>query len=184
MFLLRMLRRVRYRARQIACGGHSHSRRIESDGSFLASARQRMVAVGVGVCHSGTVSAAYLARSGEKLMGAFSGTPVNPGGPYREHREVPRFTLIASIELREPESDTRIAGRISEISRKGCYVDVLVTLPEGTGLDVRISRDQGVFETKGKIVYVQSGMGMGVTFVDPAPEQLKLLDSWLAEISS
>jgi hypothetical protein len=27
-------------------------------------------------------------------------------------------------------------------------------------------------------------MGMGVTFVNPAPEQLKLLDCWLAEISS
>jgi hypothetical protein len=117
-------------------------------------------------------------------MGSFSGAPVNPGGPYREHREVPRFTLIASIELREPQSDTRISGRISEISRKGCYVDVLITLPQGTVLDVRISRDQGVFETKGKIVYVQEGMGMGVTFVNPAPEQLKLLDCWLAEISS
>jgi PilZ domain len=117
-------------------------------------------------------------------MGGFSGAPVNPGGPYREHREVPRFTLIASIELREPQTDTRISGRISEISRKGCYVDVLITLPEGTGLDLRISRDQGVFETKGKIVYVQHGMGMGVAFVNPAPEQLKLLDSWLAEISS
>jgi hypothetical protein len=124
-----------------------------------------------------------LARLGEKFMGAFSGTPVNRGGPYREHREVPRFTLIASIELREPETDTRISGRISEISRKGCYVDVLITLPEGTGLDVRISRDQGVFETKGKIVYVQHGMGMGVTFIDPAPEQMKLLDAWLAEIA-
>jgi hypothetical protein len=123
-------------------------------------------------------------RLGEKVMGGSSGAPVNTGGPYREHREVPRFTLIASIELREPETDTHISGRISEISRKGCYVDVLITLPEGTGLDVRISRDQGVFETKGRIVYVQEGMGMGVAFVNPAPEQLQLLDSWLTEISS
>ena len=117
-------------------------------------------------------------------MGGFPGTPVNSGGPYREHREVPRFTLIASIVLREPQSDTKISGRISEISRKGCYVDVLITLPQGTMLDVRISRDQGVLESKGKIVYVQDGMGMGVTFVDLAPDQLILLDSWLAEIAS
>src|SRR5579863_290647 len=117
-------------------------------------------------------------------MGTFSGAPVNPGGQYREHREVPRFTLIASIELREPQTDTRISGRISEISRKGCYVDVLITLPQGTQLDVRISRDQGTFESKAKIVYVHEGMGMGVAFLDIAPEQLKILDSWLAEISS
>lgn len=117
-------------------------------------------------------------------MGGFSGAPGSPGGPFREHREVPRYTLIASIELREPETDTRIAGRISEISRKGCYVDVMITLPQGTQLDVRISRDQGSFTSKGKIVYVQEGMGMGVAFLDVAPDQLKILDSWLAEISS
>lgn len=116
-------------------------------------------------------------------MNSFSSTTVKDGGSYREHREVPRFTLIASIEVREPESDMRIRGRISEISRKGCYVDVLNTLPEGTLLDVHISRDQGVFETKGKIVYVQPGMGMGVTFIETAPEHLQTLDTWLAEMT-
>ena len=157
-------------------------RRTESGGSFLASGGETRVAGRAGLCHSGT--GLGTGTVGEEFMSGFSGAPANPGGPYREHREVPRFTLIASIELREPDSDTRISGRISEISRKGCYVDVLITLPEGTGLDVRISRDQGVFETKAKIVYVQEGMGMGVTFVNPAPEQLKVLDTWLAEISS
>lgn len=113
-----------------------------------------------------------------------SGTPANPGGPYTEHREVPRFTYIAHIELREPRTDMRITGRISEISRKGCYVDVLVTLPKGTNLNMRISCDQGSFETKSKIVYVQEGMGMGVTFVDTAEDQMKILDGWLAQLSS
>jgi hypothetical protein len=117
-------------------------------------------------------------------MGTFSGSPTNPGGPYPEHREVPRFSFIAHIELREPRTDMRIVGRISEISRKGCYVDVLVTLPQGTDLNMRITCDQGAFETKSKIVYVQEGMGMGVRFVDIAPDQLKILDSWLAQLSS
>jgi hypothetical protein len=117
-------------------------------------------------------------------MGTFSGTPPNPGGPYPEHREVPRFTFIAHIELREPRTDMRITGRISEISRKGCFVDVLVTLPQGTDLNMRISCDQGSFETKSKVVYVHEGMGMGITFVEPAQDQLKTLDTWLAELSS
>jgi len=120
-------------------------------------------------------------------MGFFSGTPSNPaggGGQYTNNREVPRFTLIATAILREPETDTKIAGRISELSRKGCYVDTLINLPEGTKLEVHISRDQGVFETSGKIVYVQPGMGMGVAFVDVPAEHLKILDSWLAELSA
>jgi hypothetical protein len=120
-------------------------------------------------------------------MGAFSGTPSNPSGgsgPYPNKREVPRFNLIATVVLREPDSDTKISGRISELSRKGCYVDTLITLPEGTLLEVRISRDQGVFESKGKIVYVQTGMGMGVAFLEVAADQLKILDAWLAELSA
>ncbi len=120
-------------------------------------------------------------------MGFFSGTPSNPvggGGQYTNKREVPRFTLIATAVLREPETDMKIAGRISELSRKGCYVDTLINLPEGTKLEVRISRDQGVFESPGKIVYVQPGMGMGVAFVNVPTEQLKILDSWLAELSA
>jgi hypothetical protein len=119
-------------------------------------------------------------------MGFFSDTPSHPvggDGEYANRREVPRFSLIASAVLREPESDTKISGRISELSRKGCYVDTLIVLPEGTNLEVRISRDQGVFESLGKIIYVQSGMGMGLAFVNIADEQLKILDSWLEELS-
>jgi hypothetical protein len=117
-------------------------------------------------------------------MGTFSGSPANPGGPYPEHREVPRFTFIAHIELREARTDMRITGRISEISRKGCFVDVLVTLPQGTEFNMRISCDQGSFETKSKVVYVHEGMGMGITFVEPAPDQLKILDGWLADLAA
>jgi len=102
---------------------------------------------------------------------------------FREKREVPRFTFIASIHIVEPLTDTRISGRISEISRKGCYVDVLNTLPVGTPIKMTVSRDQGSFDSTGRIIYVQEGIGMGVAFVDVSEEQLKILDSWLAEFA-
>jgi hypothetical protein len=119
-------------------------------------------------------------------MGFFaesSSHPAGGDGKYPNRREVPRFSLIASAVLREPESDTKISGRISELSRKGCYVDTLIGLPEGTNLEIRISRDQGAFEAQGKIIYVQSGMGMGIAFVNVAGEQLKILEAWLAELA-
>jgi len=76
-----------------------------------------------------------------------------------------------------------MSGRISEISRKGCYVDLLNTLPKNTMVKVRISRDRGSFESPGKIVYVQEGMGMGLAFLEPPPDQLKILESWLTELN-
>lgn len=111
----------------------------------------------------------------------FSGNPANSGAPYPEKREVPRFSLIATAEIIEPASGVHISGRISEISRKGCYLDVLNTLPVGTCLRMTISRDRGVFTSLARIIYVQQGMGMGIAFVDIPPDQLQILDVWLAE---
>jgi len=117
-------------------------------------------------------------------MAMSSDTPPSSVSGFREKREVPRFTFIASVSIVEPVSDTRISGRISEISRKGCYVDVLNTLPVGTTIQVTATRDQGSFSSAGRIIYVQEGIGMGVAFVDIAENQLTILDAWLAEFSS
>lgn len=100
-----------------------------------------------------------------------------------ERRTVPRYTLIATAEISDPVSGVRMSGRISEISRKGCFVDLLNTLPKNTMVQVRISRDRGTFDSPGKVVYVQGGMGMGIAFTEPSPEQMQVLDSWLNEFS-
>jgi PilZ domain len=102
---------------------------------------------------------------------------------YRDKRTVPRYPLIATVEILECVSEMRLCGRLSEISRKGCYVDVLNALPVGTMIQLRVSRDKGTFVTAGKIIYVHEGMGMGVAFTDPAADQLQILDSWLSELA-
>lgn len=103
---------------------------------------------------------------------------------WRERRSVPRYTLIATVEVVESASDTHLSGRVSEISRKGCYIDVLNALPPGTAVRLWISRDEGKFETPGKIIYAHPGMGMGVGFLDTPADQMQTLDKWLAELSS
>ncbi len=63
-------------------------------------------------------------------------------------------------------------------------MDTLNALPVATLLNVRISRDQGTFVTKGKIIYVDERIGMGVVFLDPPKDQLEILDAWLLELPS
>ena len=115
-------------------------------------------------------------------MGDSAGSTNDPGKSYRERRSVPRYGLIAQTEIVEPVSGLRISGRVSEVSHKGCYVDLLNTLPVQTVV-VRITRDQGTFVSPGKIIYAQEAMGMGVAFFDAAADQLKALDSWLTELT-
>jgi hypothetical protein len=110
-----------------------------------------------------------------------SGSPIDAGKSNRERRSVLRYALIAQIEIIEPASGLCITGRLSEISRKGCYVDLLNTLPVKTVIEVRVSRDQGTFVSRGRVIYVLEGMGMGVEFLEMAGDQSKILGAWLEE---
>jgi PilZ domain len=109
-------------------------------------------------------------------------SPRGSAAPHKPQRAVPRYTFVATTEIIDSATATRLSGRVTEISRQGCYVDTLNTLPVGTPLNVLISRDQGVFVTRGKILYIHEGFGMGVAFIEPSRDQLRVLDSWLAEL--
>jgi hypothetical protein len=41
--------------------------------------------------------------------------------------------------------------RISDLSVSGCYLDSFSPLPNGTDIVVKICRDNGIFETNGKV---------------------------------
>jgi len=43
----------------------------------------------------------------------------------RERRRTPRYMFFASAELLEEKSEVRIATRVSELSRNGCYLDMM-----------------------------------------------------------
>jgi PilZ domain len=112
------------------------------------------------------------------------GLPSDPSDSGRPRRAVPRYNLIATAELVDTSSDVRMSGRLSEISARGCFLDVLNTWPPQTDVRVRVTRDQGTFECAGKVIYALEMMGMGVAFLDPPPDQVKILESWLAELNS
>lgn len=117
-------------------------------------------------------------------LGNSSNSPRDSTAAHSGQRAVPRYSFVATTEIIDSTSATHLSGRVTEISRQGCYVDILNALPVGTPLNVLISRDKGIFVTKGKILYVHEGFGMGVVFLDPSRGQLQILDSWLAELPS
>jgi len=97
-------------------------------------------------------------------------------------RSVRRCPLVASAEVTELGSGAVLSARTSELGLGGCYVDALNPFPEGTLVGLRILRDQGVFETKAKVVYCDPGFGMGLAFKEMKSEQRSILETWLAEI--
>jgi PilZ domain len=106
-----------------------------------------------------------------------------PSQPAKR-RSVRRCPLVASAEVTELRSGALLSARTSELGLGGCYVDALNPFPEGTPVGLRILRDQGVFETKAKIVYCDPRFGMGLAFTEMTPDQRSVLEAWLAEIVS
>src|SRR6202040_4412432 len=87
---------------------------------------------------------------------------------YEEKRRSPRYSFIASAELIEERADVRIASRVSELSRFGCYLDMMNPFPTGTLVLVKIAAGDAFFEARSKIVYSQMNMGAGVGFMEIA----------------
>jgi hypothetical protein len=101
-----------------------------------------------------------------------------------KRRSVRRCPLVASAEVTELGSGAQLSARTSELGVGGCYIDALNPFPKGTLVGLRILRDQGVFETKAKVVYCDPRFGMGLAFTEMTPDQRSLLESWFAEIVS
>jgi len=101
-----------------------------------------------------------------------------------KRRSVRRCPLVASAEVTElgSGSGAQLSARTSELGLGGCYIDTLNPFPEGTLVQLRILRDNGVFEAKAKVVYSDGRFGMGLAFTELTPNQRSILESWLAEL--
>lgn len=107
--------------------------------------------------------------------------PDNP----KDRRSAPRYSLVLAAEITEHSSGALLRGRTSDVSRTGCYVDMLNPIPAGSAINVKLMHENEVFEAAGKIVYSSPGMGMGIAFEMPLPAaQSALLCRWLAEVTA
>jgi PilZ domain len=98
-----------------------------------------------------------------------------------QRRRNPRYAFIANAELFEPATRMRIATRVSELSMHGCYLDMLNPFPEDTLALVKISAGDKVFESKVRVVYAHSNLGVGLVFLEPDPKNMEVLNSWIDE---
>jgi hypothetical protein len=99
-----------------------------------------------------------------------------------ERRRTPRYMFFASAELLEEQSEVRIATRVSELSRNGCYLDMMNPFPIHTVIRLKIWTEEHILvETKACVVYSQANRGAGLAFVDLDSKYLPLLDKWLAK---
>jgi hypothetical protein len=90
--------------------------------------------------------------------------------------------FFASAELLEEKSEVRVASRVSELSRYGCYLDMMNPFPKDTQVLLKVWREETqVIQTKGRVIYSQPNMGAGVAFVDLEEKYVPILEQWLEQ---
>src|ERR1700678_2995347 len=110
------------------------------------------------------------------VAGSVSGAP-------DERRAFPRYSLSADAEIVESKSRTKMSARVSDLSRMGCYVEMMSPFPLGSQVKLRIMKNKKPFIAQASVAYAAEGMGMGVKFKELEPEQIPILEKWLSELS-
>src|SRR3981189_29548 len=98
-----------------------------------------------------------------------------------DRRIHPRYNVLAAVEVVAAESGARIETRVRDLSQQGCYVDTNNALPLGTVTDIRITKGAQLFEAQARVACARASQGMGLVFTAIEPEQLRTLETWLAE---
>ncbi len=99
----------------------------------------------------------------------------------QKQRRSPRHPFIASAELLETNSGSRMSTRISDLSLGGCYVDTVNPLPEGAAVELKIFTQTHSFEAPATVVYSHAHLGMGMQFREVQPKFEEVLRLWLPE---
>ena len=99
----------------------------------------------------------------------------------RDLRRSPRVPFVASAEIIEVETETRLPARTGDLSRHGCYMDMINPLPLGTPVRVQIVHGQRSFQATAGVVYCQPPLGMGLEFNGVESNYEAILQGWLSE---
>jgi hypothetical protein len=114
----------------------------------------------------------------------FSNGPVEAGARHAQKRSVPRYPLIAAVEIYEPLSHTRLAGRTTEIALNGCYVEVGNPLSRNTVVQVHIHQDHRDLRAWARVAYVHENNGMGLAFLGNPADHLPVIADWIQELKA
>ena len=104
-------------------------------------------------------------------------------GIQAERRVHPRYSLSAVAEIIESKSRTKMSARVSDLSRMGCYAEMMSPFPLGSLVKMRIMKNKTPFLAQASVAYSAEGMGMGLKFAALEPEQVLILEKWLSELT-
>jgi hypothetical protein len=87
-------------------------------------------------------------------------------------REWSRLSSFRDLTLTYEGDTEELTLRQPDISPRGMFISTATRFPEGTVLKLgfRLTRSNHAVKTRGEVRYCLPGVGVGIEFVDMAPE--------------
>jgi hypothetical protein len=98
-----------------------------------------------------------------------------------ERRRTTRYNFGAIAELTDFGSQRELVAITRDLSLSGCFVKTTTPFPEGTEVRLRITSSGADFAAIGKVTSNVTPVGMGIEFVEIAPNDQVVIEKWLAE---
>jgi PilZ domain len=116
------------------------------------------------------------------LPDAISSHPQSRPAGESQQRKHPRHRCVGGIEVRRPELQQRVWGRLAQLSEGGCYVESLSPLPADSHVELLLGAAGVEVRCKGVVCYSRPGIGMGIMFTELAEDCRHRLQALVADL--
>ena len=103
--------------------------------------------------------------------------------PGKERRRSPRYKCAGSAELTQDGTHVRTWGTLTDISLRGCYVEMNTTLPVDTKVEMVLEAQGFRFRAHGIVRITYPFLGMGILLSAIEADQRTLLEQLLATLA-
>ncbi len=110
--------------------------------------------------------------------------PSTPAPTEPDRRLHPRYTVQVQIELRQEGTDVPLRLVTTDLSRGGCYVQMMIQLPLAVRVQATLWLDGSPIVIQGVVVTRHPQFGNGIMFMKFEGEAEQLLRRYLDAIST
>ena len=98
-----------------------------------------------------------------------------------ERRRAPRYPFIAMAEITDELENARTSSQVSDLSKHGCFVEMVNPFPQGTNVLIEIFTETESMEAHATVARFEPRHGMGLTFDEIQPHFASVLGKWLRQ---
>jgi len=132
----------------------------------------------------GFLQATHSTEPRSQSMNSPDAQPFTPAVTEHNRRLHSRYTVQVQIELRQEGSDVPMRLETTDLSRGGCYIQLVTALPLGARLQVTLWLDGAPVAIQGRVVTRHPQFGNGIMFLDFEGDGDQLLNRYLQAITT